>query len=497
MAPNRKKKKAPANPARGFATVSVPSKQKTATPAEPTQPESVSKEASVTPKGPSEEKSQETSSAGGKQELHQLSPEELEKHLEEAELLSLVEKYASKSKTDASRQVVKLETERRVLRPQAQPLSLVNWLPQELLDEILEKERYELRNPQSAFNGYGNESSKLVSEEEMCSRLWTLQQTLLELGFPESKVDEALKNVPISSDTTSGRDSIPCLDQAMEWLAMNCDESELPQYGERKQVPAIADIQTGKSGHTCPIFVLTFPDIDSKTDSAPSGAVTPVNSGLTTPKPVQSKVPTPLCSSEESEFDDDPQSLTPKYVSILSRMYKLQPGLFNAPKGKSKKSKRGKEPTPGMDPKVARLQQKLKKIANDVLFDADQAEEEWQSKLEELRMETEVSRQQKPDASKSEEKEQQPEAESQSQEEEHEAGGEDDLGLLGDMFAAEEPSANETPLLGIPLNTSSKQRDFGKTSGMNPRRILEEACRARFVAMVFSSGTPLLISFTK
>ena len=247
MAPNRKKKKAPANPARGFATVSVPSKQKTAPPAEPEKPEAVPKETPETSKGPSEEKSPEVSSASGKQELHQLSPEALEKHLEEAELLSLVEKYASKSKTDASRQVVKLETERRVSRPQAQPLSLLNWLPQELLDEILEKERYELRNPQSiSSNGNGNETSKAITEEEMCSRLWTLQQTLLELGFPESKVDEALKNVPVSSDTTSGRDSIPCLDQALEWLAMNCDESELPQYAERKQVPATADIQSGK-----------------------------------------------------------------------------------------------------------------------------------------------------------------------------------------------------------------------------------------------------------
>lgn len=143
-----------------------------------------------------------------------------------------------------------------------------------------------------------------------------------------------------------------------------------------------------------------------------------------------------------------------------------------------------------MDPKVARLQQKLKKIANDVLFDADQAEEEWQSRLEELRMETEVSRQQKFDVPKSEEKERQPESEFQSQEEEQEAGGEDDLGLLGDMFAAEEPSANETPLLGIPLNTSSKQRDFGKTSGMNPRRILEEACRARFVVFYIPKARP-------
>lgn len=162
-------------------------------------------------------------------------------------------------------------------------------------------------------------------------------------------------------------------------------------------------------------------------------------------------------------------------------MYKLQPSLFNAPKGKSKKSKRGKEPTPGMDPKVARLQQKLNKVANDVLFDADQAEEEWQSKLEELRMEAEVSRRQKRDVPKPEEKEEQPESGSQPQGDENEGEGEDDMGLLGDMFAAEEPSANETPLLGIPINTSTKQRDFGKSSGMNPRRILEEACRARFV----------------
>lgn len=250
MAPNKKKKKAPANPARGFATVSVPSKQKIATPAEAEQPETVPGDAAEPSDKQQDQKSTESPSAGGKKEIHQLSPEELEKHLEEAELHSLVEKYASKCKSDASRQVVKLETERRVLRPQAQTLSLLNWMPPELLDQILEKERYELRNQQSlASNGSGSDLSKSISEDEMCSRLWTLQQTLLELGFPESKVNEALKNVPISNDSSSGRDSIPCLDQTLEWLAMNCDEFGLPQYGERKQVPAITDSQTGKWKH--------------------------------------------------------------------------------------------------------------------------------------------------------------------------------------------------------------------------------------------------------
>lgn len=164
-------------------------------------------------------------------------------------------------------------------------------------------------------------------------------------------------------------------------------------------------------------------------------------------------------------------------------MYKLQPSLFNAPKGRSKKSKRGKEAAPVTDPKVARLQHKLKKIADDVLFEADQAEEEWQVKLEELRVETEVSERQKLEAPETDQDED-AQTETTPQAEDENDGA---LGLLGDMFAPEESSANETPLLGIPINTITKQRDFGKSSGMNPRRILEEACRARLATL----STPL------
>ncbi|KAL1954208.1 hypothetical protein VTO42DRAFT_1526 [Malbranchea cinnamomea] len=475
MPPSKKKKKPASNPARGFATVSVPSKQKATAITESLQQPSVLK---GTP-DPSEKQSAQkatgsSSGSGSKQELHQLSPEELEKHLEEAELLSLVEKYAAKCKNEASRQVDRLETERRVLRPQAQPLSLINWLPRELLDQILEKEKLELRNPQSLLNsGNGNEYSRLLSEEEMCARLWTLQQTLLELGFPESKVTEALKNVPISAsnELSGSKDSIPCLEQAMEWLAMHCDESELPQYGQRKQVPTIVDSR----------------QTDDKADATTSGATMPGNNGSRTPKPVLSEPPTPLdFTSEESDVSDDPQSLVPRYVSLLSHMYKIQPSLFNAPKGKSKKSMRGREENAELDPRVARLQQKLKKIESDILFDSDVAEQEWQARLAELRIETAKSaqqlRSQVPDFDTQRTKvDAQPEPVSKNSKPKENAMNEeeDEGGILGDLFLSEEAYGEEPPILGISLNTTIKQRDFGKSSGMNPRRILEESCRAR------------------
>jgi ATP-dependent RNA helicase DHX29 len=60
-----------------------------------------------------------------------------------------------------------------------------------------------------------------------------------------------------------------------------------------------------------------------------------------------------------------------------------------------------------------------------------------------------------------------------------EAAESGDEGLFGEMFAADinngPSSFLETP------NSHHLLRDFGKPSGLNPRRVLEEACKARYV----------------
>lgn len=224
---NKRKKKPTSNPARGFATVSVPSKPKSVdstTPASTVDSRSVTESDRPTPAEPSQPPSEKREPSS----LQNYSPEELEKHLENAELQLLVEKLAAKCKNDAARQVTKLETERRVLRQQAVSLNLSEWLPKEAQELILSLAEAEERgiSPPSSLK-------RSSSEEELYMRLWTLRETLIKLGFPEVKVEEALKHVLLylpGPSTSSNRDMVPNLDESLDWLAMHCLPAELPSY---------------------------------------------------------------------------------------------------------------------------------------------------------------------------------------------------------------------------------------------------------------------------
>ena len=90
MAPNKKKKKPASNPARGFATTSIVSKNKIE--------DNVAVEEPITAETASSGPVQLTSPAlkyglDPEMQLHELSPDQLEKQLEESELQLLVEKH--------------------------------------------------------------------------------------------------------------------------------------------------------------------------------------------------------------------------------------------------------------------------------------------------------------------------------------------------------------------------------------------------------------------
>lgn len=246
MPPNNKKKKKPAaNPARGFATVSIPSKPKS-TPAESAAPTSTAESKSVSESDRPTPAEATQPVAEKKPEGHSLqnySPEELEKHLEDAELQILVDKYASKCKNDAARQVTKLETERRIFRQQAVPLNLLEWLPADILNSVLrlaEMEESEL----SVGSGRDSNAKKPVSEEELYMRLWSLRATLLRLGFPQEKVEEALKHLlqyHSNNFISTNREMVCNFDEALDWLAMHCEPRELPSYTQANQSRSDAD----------------------------------------------------------------------------------------------------------------------------------------------------------------------------------------------------------------------------------------------------------------
>jgi ATP-dependent RNA helicase DHX29 len=255
MPPNNKKKKKPAsNPARGFATVSMPSKPKpetTATPS-PATGESKATPESEPQTARTEERPAETSAPQAVTSLQNYTPEELEKHLEEAELQILVDKYAAKCKNDAIRQATKLDNERRVMRQQSVTLSLLEWLPTDVQDRILElsgTEEHEYLIASGRMTG----PKQAVSEEELYNKLWTLKETLIRLDFPENRVEDALKHVLqyfAGNSTSAGRDVVWNLDEALEWLATHSDKKELPSYtrtnARQKDADSVTSWMTGK-----------------------------------------------------------------------------------------------------------------------------------------------------------------------------------------------------------------------------------------------------------
>lgn len=250
MAGGKKKKKPAANPARAVATTSIVSKAKLevnsevdATPLEEEGQQDV----------PVKETQNTTRTGASGLPQQDLTPEEFERQLEDSELQVLVERHAQKSKRDAHRQKTRLETDRRVLRGQAESLNTRKWLPPELMEEILDLVKSEGRFTGLAADG--SSSIKPPSEEELTIRLWTLQQALVGAGFTADVVGQALKIVLDLSDKIGGgnKDAIWGMEEALEWLSRECSRKELPDYEHSQRKQIVPKSQTGSSSR---LFVL-------------------------------------------------------------------------------------------------------------------------------------------------------------------------------------------------------------------------------------------------
>lgn len=230
-----KKKKPAANPARGFATTSVASKPR------PEVVEPDPKPSSSKPNAPPSKQNAPPSTTApgenGQQTAVQkpLSPEEFERQLEESELQLLVEKYAQKTKRDAVRQRTRLETDRRLLRSQADSVNSIKWLPQELMDHVLDMIKAENRFSASSLSSENAGAGKMPPEEDLIIRMWTLQQTLAAAHFPEARVQTVMKYILDIAPNISAavKDSIWGLEEALDWLARELPAEELPPYEYR------------------------------------------------------------------------------------------------------------------------------------------------------------------------------------------------------------------------------------------------------------------------
>lgn len=213
-----KKKKPAGNPARGFATTSIASKPKPEKISAGPPTESIASTPQQTTVA-ADAAPQRSPQAGHPAQPADQSPEELEAQLERDELQLLVEKHAAKVKREVNRHVSKFQTDRRVLRGQAHPMTVHDWLSRDIMDSIISLAQSESND---SNRRQGQQCLlKTMTEEEAMSRLWILDLTLRDLGFSHDHIQPALKWMCANAAAVDTSAGVWGLHEALEWLALD------------------------------------------------------------------------------------------------------------------------------------------------------------------------------------------------------------------------------------------------------------------------------------
>ncbi|KAL8699627.1 MAG: hypothetical protein Q9224_001329, partial [Gallowayella concinna] len=489
MAPKRKNKKIASNPARGFATTSIASKVNNASEEiieKTTLSEGV--ELQTNPQAVCGDQ------PPAEQKIHELSPEALEKHLEESELQLFVEKHIGKIRRDASRQVAKLQTDRRLLRVQAEPLSTPSWLPPEVMELIMQTLDAE-KTFDRPGNGMQNEDNRVeMSEDDVCIRIWTLKQALIQLGFAHDSCQGALRNLlmvwqrPSVRDSLVIKDSIWGLDHCLDWLALHCEAQAVPPYDSIHRVPKVTPLleqhlQNNASNASAGNENLRTP-IESRSASPRSQNRTVENDG-------QSLEDAATTTVDDTESETDPETMTETYIALQTRLYELQPDLQDTNKHCKVPSRHG--PAKALNPLVTRLLQRLERLKADVLFDRHEAEHRWSETRNGLlqaaaeRRKLHLNSESRPVPDRPDGQNTAGRTKVQADVISNGSGENSDLEALGEFFSGLPDTTTSDDSDRIESDTNADDphhrriiiRDFGKWSGVSPRRTFEEACKAR------------------
>jgi len=222
--------------------------------------------------------------------------------------------------------------------------------------------------------------------------------------------------------------------------------------------------------------------------------------------------PVKKITSSDYDSDIDPDDLLPVYLESKTKLFHLDPSSSGKVSKRSNRNHNPKsqdrEPTP--DPESAKLLRKIKKIEDDVLFDKYLADQQWEARRIQLERDAAVRRNAEPaqTSNDSQESETLVDSDDEVSREAAKMGaalleevGSDDDAALADLFASL-PVTEVDPVTGkssTVVNGSNGVkvtiRDFGKWTGVNPTRVLEEACRARLVPQLCLSP-PLSFLYT-
>ena len=221
MAP-KKKKKAASNPARGFATVSVPSKPRSE---DTLQGDQAGLESPLDPISAPSPLSLNADDGTTNPDIQDMLPDQLEEYLGDAELQALLDSDSTRWKSEAARQISRLRAEVRQLRGQAMTLSTMGWLDDSTIARILSDWDGRPNNLQTTTDLLRKGDHSILLD------LWILQQVLSALAFP--RVADALANVVQRALTHMFKNEIGYvwgLTVALDWYGLNLPIRDLPDY---------------------------------------------------------------------------------------------------------------------------------------------------------------------------------------------------------------------------------------------------------------------------
>ena len=190
----------------------------------------------------------------------------------------------------------------------------------------------------------------------------------------------------------------------------------------------------------------------------------------------------------DTETDDDPETLTAKYLTLKRQLYDLQPELAQIPRrGHPQSSKRMNRDAQGdnLNPRIVRLQRRLMEIETDILFDRETAQMQWTEASIALAKEaSERKRLQLSDDTSSASRIPTSDRTTTPNQDLSDLTADPDdtvsMGMLSDLFSSVDMTPSGTGQQPPNLEEkSSLIRDFGNPNGLKPRRVLEEACKAR------------------
>ena len=199
------------------------------------------------------------------------------------------------------------------------------------------------------------------------------------------------------------------------------------------------------------------------------------------------------------DSDIDPDDLLPVYLESKTKLFAIQsstsvarPVRSNARKASNPK---GHIRQVTADPEAAKVLRKIKKIEDDVLFDQYLADQQWE--VQRIQLERDAAAHRNAAEVAADENDSHASGSCASSEDEIskeataigaamlEEDESDDEAALADLFASlpvneVDPLTGKSSTVVNGLNGAKVIiRDFGKWAGVNPARVLEEACRAR------------------